>query len=69
MRGGEGRVQGLQGGSVLGESDIIVKIAMGAALVGAALGTVGAGMIWGVGGVLLFIGLALLLFGLSAGAR
>jgi hypothetical protein len=50
---------------------LVVKIAIGVTLAGPALGIVGVGMIWRdgwtvlFGGVLLFIGVLLLLIGLS----
>jgi hypothetical protein len=48
------------------DDDVLVsKAAMAVVLVGALLGIVGAGMIWGLGGILLFVGSAMLAFGLT----
>ena len=44
---------------------LVSKAAMAVVLLGALLGIVGAGIIWGLGGVLLFVGSAMLAFGLS----
>jgi hypothetical protein len=48
------------------DDDVLVsKAAIAVVLLGALLGIVGAGIIWGLGGVLLFVGSAMLAFGLS----
>jgi hypothetical protein len=49
-----------------GDEDFLVsRAAIALVLLGALLGIVGAYMIWGAGGVLLFVGAALLAFGLT----
>ena len=49
-----------------GDEDLLVsKAAVALVLLGALLGIIGAYMIWGAGGVLLFVGSALLAFGLT----
>ena len=47
------------------DNDVLVSKADRASLLGALLGIIGAGMIWGLGGVLLFVGSAMLAFGLT----
>jgi hypothetical protein len=48
------------------DNDVLVsKAAIALVLLGALLGIVGAGMIWGLGGILLFVGAAMLAFGLT----
>jgi hypothetical protein len=48
------------------DNDVLVsKAAIALVLLGALLGIIGAGMIWGLGGVLLFVGSAMLAFGLT----
>jgi hypothetical protein len=44
---------------------LVSKAAIAVVLVGALLGIVGAGMIWGLGGILLFVGSAMLALGLT----
>jgi hypothetical protein len=52
--------------SMEGDEDFLVsRAAIALLLLGALLGIVGAYMIWGTGGVLLFVGTALLAFGLT----
>jgi hypothetical protein len=49
-----------------GDDDFYVsKAAIAFTLLGALLGIIGAGIIWGLGGVLLFVGSAMLAFGLT----
>jgi hypothetical protein len=49
-----------------GDGDVLVsKAAIALVLLGALLGIIGAGIIWGLGGVLLFVGSAMLAFGLT----
>jgi hypothetical protein len=49
-----------------GDEDFLVsRAAIALILLGALLGIVGAYMIWGTGGVLLFVGAVLLAFGLT----
>jgi hypothetical protein len=48
------------------KDDVLVsRAAIALILLGALLGIIGAGMIWGLGGVLLFVGSAMLAFGLT----
>ena len=47
-------------------NDVLVsRAAIALILLGALLGIIGAGIIWGLGGVLLFVGSAMLAFGLT----
>jgi hypothetical protein len=49
-----------------GDDDFFVSwAAIALVLLGALLGAIGAYMIWGAGGVLLFVGAAMLAFGLT----
>jgi hypothetical protein len=49
-----------------GDDDFYVsKAAIALILLGALLGIIGAGIIWGLGGILLFVGSAMLAFGLT----
>jgi hypothetical protein len=51
--------------SMEGDDFSVSRAAIAVVLLGALLGVIGAGMIWGPGGVLLFVGTVLLAFGLT----
>jgi hypothetical protein len=48
-----------------GNDVLVSKAAIALVLLGALLGIIGAGIIWGLGGVLLFVGATMLAFGLT----